>query len=52
MGAEQFLEGLGFSLAELREAHGGMSHGAVMLAQLRACFSVHRCRGIAISSKS
>lgn len=45
MGAEQFLECLGFGLAELREAHRRVADRAVMLTQLRACIrGERRCR--------
>jgi len=48
MGSEQLLEGLGLGLAELREEHGGMPHGAVVLAQLRAGLGLDRCGGVTI----
>lgn len=52
MGPEQFLKGLGFGLAELGEASGGVSDGAVMLAQLRTGICLHRRRGVTVIGES
>ncbi|MFM1966503.1 MAG: hypothetical protein RL134_2228 [Actinomycetota bacterium] len=52
MGAQQLLEGLGLGLAQLREAHGSMPHGAVVLAELRPCVGVDGGRGVAILGKT
>lgn len=52
MGSQDLLEGLGFGLAELRESCGSMSHGTVMLAQLRAGIGIDGGRGVPIVGQS
>jgi hypothetical protein len=51
MGPEQLFEGLGLGLAQLREEHGRMSHGAVVLAQLRARIRLDGRCGVTIAGE-
>ena len=48
MGSQDLLEGFGLGLAELRESRGSMSHGTVMLTQLRAGIGIDGRRGVSV----
>lgn len=52
MGPQELLEGLGLGLAELGEARGGVTHRAVVLAQLRPGVGLERRRCITVRSEA